>query len=128
MRLRLTLAALCLMPTLAFALDANIFEKDKPKEDGVKSFTAKVRVVREISDDLEVFFDSDKAKGAYTLPKGMQGYGAALQALEASKKTGAAVTVTADDDKRIQEVKAAPGKPAPSPEDLQKQYDAIFKK
>lgn len=128
MKLRLATLAFCLLPTWAYAINSNIYEKTKDE----KSFSAKVRVVREVSEDVEVFFDSDKAKGAYTLPKSMSGYAAALKALEDSKKTGIAVTVTADDDNRIHAVQAGAAPAAVSPEDmqkeLQKQYDAILKK
>lgn len=120
--LKLTIAAF-LIPHFSFALDANIFEKEKDAK--LTSFSAKVRVIRDVDEDPEVFFDSDKAKGAYTLPRSLHNYAAALAALEASKKSGAAVTVIADSEKRIAEVKA--GAAAPKTEDILKQYDAIFK-
>ncbi len=70
-----------------------------------ESFTAKVRVVRDLSGDTEVFFEGAKAKGAYTLPQTTKGYAGFLQSLEASRKpSGAAVSVTADAEKRITSV------------------------
>lgn len=70
-----------------------------------ESFTAKVRVVRDLSGDTEVFFEGAKAKGAYTLPQTTKGYAGFLQSLEASRKpSGAAVSVTADNEKRITSV------------------------
>ena len=119
---KVLLAAL-ILPSFAFALDANIFEKEKDTK--LTSFSAKVRVVRDVDTDVEVFFDSDKAKGGYTLPRTLHNYAAALAALEASKKSGAPVTVIADSEKRIAEVKEGPA--APKNEDILKQYDAIFK-
>lgn len=70
-----------------------------------ESFTAKVRVVRDLSGDTEVFFEGAKAKGAYTLPQTTKGYAGFLQQLEASRKpSGGAVSVKADPDKRITSV------------------------
>lgn len=83
--------------------DVNIYEQGADTEK-TQSFSAKVRVVREISDETEVFFEGDKAKGAYTLPHGGN-HATMLKALEASKKAnGPSVSVTADADKRIKSV------------------------
>ena len=83
-------------------LNTNLYVAEEGAE---KSFSAKVRVVRDISDDIEVFFESDKATGAYTLPRSLEGYATMLKALEASKKPGGGtVSVTADADKRIKSV------------------------
>ena len=83
-------------------LNTSLYEAEEGSE---KSFSAKVRVVRDISDDIEVFFDSDKASGAYTLPRSSEGYAKMLKDLEASKKPGGpAVSITADQDKRIKSV------------------------
>ena len=87
----------------------DIYEQES-SESTAKSVTGKVRVVREVSDEVEVFFEGDKIKGAYTLPRGIEHYGTMLKALEESKKAnGPSVTVTADEDKRIKtvELKAA---------------------
>lgn len=87
----------------------DIYEQDAG-ETGLKSVTGKVRVVREVSDDVEVFFEGDKIKGAYTLPRGLQHYGTMLKSLEESKKAnGPQVTITADDDKRIKTVELKGG-------------------
>ncbi|MNL12343.1 hypothetical protein D3C87_1332090 [compost metagenome] len=83
-------------------LNTSLYEAEEGAE---KSFTAKVRVVRDISDEVEVFFDSPKATGAYTLPRSAAGYAQMLKDLEASKKPkGPAVSITADEDKRIKTV------------------------
>lgn len=82
----------------------DIYEQDGA-ENTTKSVTGKIRVVREVSDEVEVFFEGDKIPGAYTLPRGLQHYGTMLKALEDSKKAnGPAVTITADEDKRIKTV------------------------
>lgn len=70
-----------------------------------ESFTAKVRVVRDISDEVEVFFDSDKARGAYTLPRRIDSYAEVLKQLQDSAEPGGGqVSITADSEKRILKV------------------------
>ena len=92
-----------------------IFEQEATQEK-TTSFTAKVRVVRDIADDVEVFFDSDKARGAYTLPRNAANYAAMFEALEKSKSPkGLPVSVTADEDKRIKSVSTPAGKAEPDP-------------
>jgi hypothetical protein len=84
--------------------NTNLYEAE-PGDDNAKSFSAKVRVVRDISDDIDVFFESDKAKGAYSLPRHSKNFAAMLKALETSKKpNGPMVTVTVDTDKNITSV------------------------
>ena len=85
-------------------LNTHLYEQDSDG-DKDKSFTAKVRVVREISDEIEVFFESDDAKGAYSLPKSTHDYATVLKKLEKSRAPhGPPVTVSADADKRIKSV------------------------
>lgn len=86
--------------------NTSIYEQeDEPQK--TESFSAKVRVVREISDEVEVFFEGGQAKGAYTLPRSLPRYGALLKLLEKSRKPGGpSVSVTADGDKRITSVEA----------------------
>lgn len=85
-------------------INTQLYEQESDGEKN-KSFTAKVRVVREIAEEIEVFFESEEAKGAYSLPKGTRDYATALKNLEKSRAPhGPAVTVTADSDKRIQSV------------------------
>ncbi|WP_413293309.1 hypothetical protein ACLSU7_18160 [Bdellovibrio sp. HCB185ZH] len=81
--------------------NTHIYEAE-PSEEKPKSFSAKVRVVRDISDEVEVFFDSDEARGAYTLPRKISGYATVLKTLQDSEKPGGPpVAVTADSEKRI---------------------------
>ncbi len=87
------------------ATNTNIYEQEKEPE-STQSFSAKVRVVREISEEVEVFFEGDKQKGAYTLPHSLQSFGTLLKVLEKSKKDGSPVTVVADSEKRIKSVVA----------------------
>ena len=89
-------------------LNTNLYEQDGG-EDQTKSFSAKVRVIRDI-DGVEVFFDGDQAKGAYSLESGSKDYAAMLKKLENSRKAGGpAVSVTVDADKRIKSVSEPSG-------------------
>ena len=82
----------------------NIYEAESTP-DKSESFTAKVRVVRDISDDVEVFFESESARGAYTLPRKIKSYATVYKTLQDSEKPGGPqVSVTADSEKRIQSV------------------------
>lgn len=105
--------------------NSNLYEQeDKPNTD--KSFSAKVRIVRDISDDIEVMFEGDSVKGIYSLSRNRSNFAAMLKALEASKKTdGGAVTVTADEDKNIKTVEAAKntGRTFVPPTDPNKKWD-----
>lgn len=70
-----------------------------------QTFSAKVKVVRTIQGETEVFFESEKAHGAYLLPSTLKGYAGFLEALELSRKPGGPqVKVKADEEKRIQNV------------------------
>nr|BFD63547.1 hypothetical protein BdHM001_22280 [Bdellovibrio sp. HM001] len=90
-------------------MNTSIYEQEVEPEKS-ESFSAKVRVVREISEEVEVFFEGDKAKGAYVVPRSLPQYGATLKLLEKSRKPGGpAVSVTADGDKRIKSVEAVQG-------------------
>lgn len=121
-------ALLCLLLLGSFAhakkpgLSTSIYEKDEKK---AQSFSAKVRVVRDISDEVEVFFDSEKARGAYYLPKNLAGTIPDLQ--ESQKASGPQVSITADADNRILSVQkhSAPSEAA-SKAEMQKKYDKIF--
>lgn len=84
--------------------NSNLYEQEEAKDDS-KSFSGKVRVVRDISDDIEVLFEGEDAKGIYSLSRKKANFAAMLKALESSKKAGGAtVTVTADSDKNIKSV------------------------
>lgn len=95
----------------------NIYEADQTEEK-VDSFTAKVRVVRDISEEVEVFFESDNARGAYTLPRKIKSYATVLKVLQESEKPGGPqVSVTADSEKRIQSVEKSAGYKKKNPYD-----------
>lgn len=88
-------------------------QKDKPTtnlyesetEEKSESFSAKVRVIRDEGDSVDVFFISDKQKGAYSLPRTTPNFAAALKALENSRKPkGGPISITANGDKTILKV------------------------
>lgn len=84
--------------------DSNIYEAETEKDD-MKSFSAKVSVVRIVSEDTEVMFEGENNKGVYTLPHGIKNYAAALESLNKSKKSsGLSVSITADLDRNIKSV------------------------
>ncbi|MGE5084805.1 MAG: hypothetical protein ACM3MG_00790 [Bacillota bacterium] len=100
-------------------LNTQLYEQE-PEEDKEQSFSAKVRVVREVSDEVEVFFESDSAKGAYTLPHSTPNYATVLKDLEKSRAPhGPQVTVKADSEKRIKSVtiQEVPAKKSKNPYD-----------
>jgi len=85
-------------PAEPAANKAQIFEKD----DTTKSFTAKVSTVREISGEVDVFFEGDAVHGGFMLPSNAKGYATMMTDLVNSQKTGGQdVSVTADDQQRI---------------------------
>ena len=83
-----------------------------------ESFSSKVKVVRTIQGDTEVFFDSEKAHGAYLLPSQSKEFADYKEKLESSLKPGGPkVKITADSDKRIQSVELEQNR-APASQDV----------
>lgn len=98
-------------PAQKKGLTTDLFEKDeeykeaKDENDGLKSLTAKVKVVREESDGVEVFFEGDKNTGTFFLHRAIPQYAKILKDLEKSKKPqGAPVTISYTEDKKIKKV------------------------
>lgn len=91
---------------IAKKVNTSLYEQDEePENEKGKSFTAKVKVVREDSEGVEVFFEGEKNKGSYLLLRSTEHYGKMLKNLEASRKPqGPAVQVFTDADKRIKSV------------------------
>lgn len=90
-------------------MNTSLFESDNEEEPAAesktKSLSAKVKVVREDSDGVEVFFEGDQHRGAYYLLRSLKGYATHLKALEDSKKPqGPAVSVSFDAERRIKSV------------------------
>lgn len=81
--------------------------KSKLREDepNTESFSAKVKVVRTVQGDTEIFFESEKARGAYLLPSTLKDFNLFKQRLQKSLAVGGPqVNITADGEKRIQNV------------------------
>ena len=99
----------------------DLFEQDEEykaekEDDKLKNLTAKVKVVREESDGVEVFFDGDKNSGAFFLHRAIPHYAKILKDLEKSKKPqGPNVRITYTEDKKIKsvELKTDEGKAIP---------------
>lgn len=107
----------------------NTYESEAEAEpERVKNFTAKVRVIREDSDGMEVFFESETAKGAYLLPRTLEHYAKMLNDLEKSRKPkGPPVSVTANSEKRIKSVEIKKGGDGSSEQkiDIKKLIDSL---
>lgn len=86
----------------ATKMSRDIFEKEENPDKQNASFNAKVKVIRQESDGVEVFFEGTKQRGGYLLLSSKKGYGKMLDALEKSRKPqGPTVSVQADPDQRI---------------------------
>lgn len=97
----------------ATKMSRDVFEKEEDPDKQNASFSAKVKVIRQESDGVEIFFEGTKQKGGYLLLSSKKGYGKMLDALEKSRKPqGPSVSVQADPDQRILavEIKESEGK------------------
>lgn len=123
---------LTLAMTLAFsahAADANAKKKSKlntnlyEQESSNTSIAGKVKAVREIQGDTEVFIDNPKGNsGPYVLPANIANRAKLLKALHNSQKTGGgAVTISIDSQDRIKSVEESGGS-----EDSQTNKDLDF--
>lgn len=80
----------------------NFFE---PDEDSAKSFSAKVKIVREIAGDTEIMFADEKLKGVYVLPNANSNFGIYYNRLvKSSQPEGMPVMVTVDENRNITKV------------------------
>lgn len=76
------------------------FQVYENEEEGY-SFSAKVRTIREVYEDVEVFFDTKNHKGAFTLPKS-NNKALMLKRLEKSREPkGGPVQIRADKNRNI---------------------------
>lgn len=90
-------------------------ETESPK---TKSFAAKVKVIRDETDSVEVFFSGDEAKGAYFLYRNHPHFAEYLHRLEESRKPQGqkAKVIVEDEDKKIVTVEPTAKAPAKSSE------------
>jgi len=103
-------------------LNTQIFESESTEQ----TFSEKVKIVRDVN-ETEVFFESKKNPGPYTLPENLPSYGLYKARLEKSKKpNGPAVKVIVDND-RIKSVEMVETKER-SPSNEKDVIDSLFKK
>lgn len=112
---------LALAPLLAFSLalpafaegtkksklNTNLYEQDAKDS----TVSGKVKAVREVQGDTEVFIDNPKGNsGPYTLPENIKDRANLLKILNASQKPGGgSVTMSIDDQQRIKSVESSGG-------------------
>jgi len=105
------------------SLNTNIYEADSSQI----SVSAKVKIVRDLSGETEVFFEG-KHSGPFILPSSLPSYGLLKGRLQKSQKTGGPPVSVVIENDRIKSVEIPEGgtpKVAPKEKDV---IDAIFKK
>lgn len=82
--------------------NTNLFEK----ENSATSVSGKVKAVREIQEETEVFIDNSKGNsGPYILPQNIKNRATLIKILNKSQKPGGpSVTISIDDQDRIKSV------------------------
>ncbi len=88
-------------------LNTNLYEQDAKDS----TVSGKVKTVREVQGDTEVFIDNPKGNsGPYTLPENIKDRAKLLNILQASQKTGGgSVTMGIDEQQRIKSVESSGG-------------------
>jgi len=83
-------------------LNTNLYES----ESSDTSITGKVKAVREVQEEIEVFIDNPKGNsGPYVLPQNIKNRAGLLKTLNKSQKPGGpAVTISIDEQQRIKSV------------------------
>lgn len=124
----MTLILTFILPGPAQAQSNKLSTKLYESEPEVKTekFTSKVKVIRDDGDGVEVFFISEKQKGAYVLSRSAANYAEILKVLENSRKPkGPPVSVTANGEKHIKSVEkaAAPEGGFKIPDDPNEKWD-----
>lgn len=83
-----------------------VFENDSNES----TFSARVKLVRETQGETDVFFDSEKNRGPYTLPSNSKNFNEYKSRLIKSQKAGgSSVKITVDDKEQIQNVETEEG-------------------
>jgi hypothetical protein len=79
-------------------LNANLFEKT----DSESSISGKIKAIREVQEETEVFIENKGNGGPYVLPQGTRDRAKLLKSLQKSLKAGGpTVTISIDDQQRI---------------------------
>lgn len=104
-----SITLLLILPSLSPAqtakkgqLNTNLFEKESSET----SVSGKVKAVREVQEETEVFIDNPKGNsGPYVLPQNIKNRAAVLKILNNSQKPGGrSVTISIDDQQHIKSV------------------------
>lgn len=87
-------------------LNTNLYEQDNKDT----SASGKVKVVREVQGDTEVFLEGNGNTGPFTLPENIKNRANLIKILKDSQKTGGGtVTLSIDDQQRIKSVESSGG-------------------
>lgn len=87
-------------------LNTNLYEQDNKDT----SAGGKVKVVREVQGDTEVFLEGNGNTGPFTLPENIKNRANLIKILKNSQKPGGgSVTLSIDDQQRIKSVESSGG-------------------
>ncbi|HEY8270829.1 MAG TPA: hypothetical protein VIG33_08050 [Pseudobdellovibrionaceae bacterium] len=82
-------------------LNTHLYEKSE----GENSVNGKVKAIREVQEETEVFLETKGSGGPFVLPQGLQGRAKMLKSLQKSLKPGGPpVTISIDEQQRIKSV------------------------
>lgn len=87
-------------------LNTNLYEQENKDS----SVSGKVKVVREVQGDTEVFLETSGNSGPFTLPENIKNRAGLIKILKDSQKTGGhPVTLSIDEQQRIKSVESSGG-------------------
>ncbi len=110
-------------PKAKSKLNTQIFEAESDQQ----SFSGKVRIIRDIATETEVFFEDKKNSGPFVLPETLPSYGLYKARLEKSRKPGGPLVKVVIDNDRIKSVEIDENKDR-SPSGEKDVIDSLFKK
>jgi len=110
-------------PKAKSKLNTQIFEAESDQQ----SFSGKVRIIRDIAAETEVFFEDKKNSGPFLLPETLPSYGLYKARLEKSRKPGGPFVKVVIDNDRIKSVEIDETKDR-SPSGEKDVIDSLFKK
>lgn len=94
-------------------LNTNLFEK----QEADTSLSGKIKAIREVQEETEVFIEAKGNSGPYVLPQGLKDRAKMLKALQKSQKPGGpSVTISIDDQQRIKSVEESTSSTKAHPE------------
>ncbi|MGZ3745011.1 MAG: hypothetical protein ACXWRE_07000 [Pseudobdellovibrionaceae bacterium] len=94
-------------------LNTSLYEKSESET----SISGKVKAIREVQEETEVFIETKGNGGPFVLPQGISGRAKMLKSLQKSQKPGGpSVTLSIDDQQRIKSVEESENSPKAHPE------------